>query len=132
MHVLIYDTNAARKETGYVLMSSIYRNWFSFSNTVWTLRIIELQLLIHSLESGHRNDNNARISSSPATNVDARKGHGSCFQQGIADGKDQPFYRNTFSACGSAYGIEIMKGYLSVEGNTTYTCNNSEDADEVI
>ncbi|MGC2597160.1 MAG: hypothetical protein WA395_03400 [Nitrososphaeraceae archaeon] len=60
--------------------------------------------------------------------VVARKGHGSCFQQTIADGKDQPFNRNTFSICGSAYEIEIMKGYLSVEGNTTDTCNNAEDA----
>ena len=68
------------------------------------------------------------VVSSPANKINARKGHGSCFQQTIADGKDQPFNRNTFSICGSAYKIEIMKGYLSVEGNTTDTCNNAEDA----
>ena len=68
------------------------------------------------------------VVSSPANNVNARKGHGSCFQQAIADGKDQPFNRNTFSTYGSAYEIEIMKGYPSVEGNTTDTCNNAQDA----
>ena len=68
------------------------------------------------------------VVSSPANKVNARKGHGSCFQQAIADGKDQPFNRNTFSTCSSAYEIEIMKGYPSVEGNTTDTCNNAEYA----
>ena len=71
------------------------------------------------------------VVSSPANKINARKGHGSCFQQTIADGKDQPFNRNTFSICGSAYEIEIMKGYLSVEGSTTDTCNNAEYAGSV-
>jgi len=31
------------------------------------------------------------VVSPPANNVNARKVHGNCFQQGIVDGKDHPF-----------------------------------------
>ncbi|MGA9841423.1 MAG: hypothetical protein WBQ25_03835 [Nitrososphaeraceae archaeon] len=70
----------------------------------------------------------ALVVSSPANNVNARKGYRSCFQQGINDGLNYPFNQNTFDICGSPYEKGFMKGCLSVEGNTVDTCNSAEDA----
>jgi hypothetical protein len=65
---------------------------------------------------------------SPENNINARKVHGSCFQQGINYGLNDPFNQGTFSTCGSAYERGFMKGCLSVAGNTVDVCNSAEAA----
>ncbi|MGB0028281.1 MAG: hypothetical protein WBP64_15710 [Nitrososphaeraceae archaeon] len=65
---------------------------------------------------------------SPENNINARKVHGSCFQQGINYGLNDPFNHGTFSTCGSAYERGFMKGCLSVAGNTVDVCNSAEAA----
>lgn len=52
----------------------------------------------------------------------------SCKNDGIYDGKNNPFSQGLYEMCGDTYYDAYVKGCMSVEGNTRDMCESATDA----
>ena len=52
----------------------------------------------------------------------------SCKNDGIYDGKNNPFSQGLYEMCGDTYYDAYIKGCMSVEGNTRDMCESATDA----
>jgi hypothetical protein len=52
----------------------------------------------------------------------------SCKNDGIYDGKNNPFSQGLYDMCGDTYYDAYVKGCMSVEGNTRDVCESATDA----
>jgi hypothetical protein len=52
----------------------------------------------------------------------------SCKNDGIYDGKNNPFSQGLYDMCGDTYYDAYVKGCMSVEGNTRDVCEPATDA----
>jgi hypothetical protein len=53
----------------------------------------------------------------------------SCENDGLYDGKNNPFSQELYEMCGDTYYNAYIKGCMSVEGNTRDVCESATDAD---
>lgn len=53
----------------------------------------------------------------------------SCTNDGLYDGKNNPFSQELFNMCGDTYTNAFIEGCMSVEGNTRDVCESATDAD---
>jgi hypothetical protein len=53
----------------------------------------------------------------------------SCENDGLYDGKNNPFSQELFEICGNTYHDAYIEGCMSVEGNTREVCESATDAD---
>ena len=64
---------------------------------------------------------------------DAFASHGtdtaSCQNDGLYDGKNNPFSQELFEMCGNTYHDAYIEGCMSVQGNTRDVCESATDAD---
>ena len=64
---------------------------------------------------------------------DAFASHGtdtaSCKNDGLYDGKNNPFSQGLYEMCGDTYNDNYVEGCMSVEGNTRDKCESATDAD---
>lgn len=63
---------------------------------------------------------------------DAFASHGtdtaSCENDGIYDGRNNPFSQELYEMCGDTYYDAYVEGCMSVEGNTRDTCESATDS----
>jgi hypothetical protein len=63
---------------------------------------------------------------------DAFASHGSdttsCQNDGLYDGKNNPFSQELFEMCGNTYHDAYIEGCMSVQGNTRDVCESATDA----
>ena len=52
----------------------------------------------------------------------------SCTNDGLYDGKNNPFSQELFKMCGDTYTNAFIEGCMSVEGNTKDVCESATDA----
>ena len=64
---------------------------------------------------------------------DAFGSHGtdtaSCENDGLYDGKNNPFSQELFEMCGDTYHDAYIEGCMSAQGNTRDVCESATDAD---
>ena len=53
----------------------------------------------------------------------------SCVNDGLYDGKNNPFSQELFKMCGNTYMNAFIEGCMSVQGNTKDVCESATDAD---
>jgi hypothetical protein len=53
----------------------------------------------------------------------------SCENDGLYDGKNNPFSQELHKTCGDTYYDTYNEGCISVEGNTRDVCESATDAD---
>jgi hypothetical protein len=53
----------------------------------------------------------------------------SCQNDGLYDGKNNPFSQELFEMCGNTYHDAYIEGCMSVQGNTRDVCESATDAD---
>jgi hypothetical protein len=53
----------------------------------------------------------------------------SCTNDGLYDGKNNPFSHELFRMCGDTYYDAFIEGCMSVQGNTRDICDSATDAD---
>ena len=62
---------------------------------------------------------------------DAFASHGtdtaSCENDGLDDGKNNPFSQGLYDMCGDTYYDSYIKGCMSIEGNTQEICESATD-----